>query len=89
MCQQTYTGKSWVQLPVGPTFFIPYYELKNVFYINEAAAVVFVIIQQAEHEELYLRAMTLVPPKLPTPPLQFPMLAHRSFTLINRLTLSY
>ena len=28
-----YTGKSWVQLPVGPPFFISLYELKNDFCI--------------------------------------------------------
>ena len=28
-----YTGKSWVQLPVGPPFFISLYELKNDFFI--------------------------------------------------------
>jgi hypothetical protein len=28
-----YTGKSWVQPPVGPPFFISFYDLKNDFYI--------------------------------------------------------
>ena len=29
-----YTGKSWVQLPVGPPFFISFYDLKNDFYLR-------------------------------------------------------
>ena len=67
-----YTGKSWVQPPVGPPFFISFYDLKNDFL---SSVVIFSENITGGADELYLRAMTLVTPKFPVPPLRHTWLA--------------
>ena len=67
-----YTGKSWVQPPVGPPFFISFYDLKNEFV---SSVVIFSENITGGADELYLRAMTLVTPKFPVPPLRHTWLA--------------